>query len=757
VLFFGEYLLDTVLCFISVIISCTMPAHSIFMTYRRAIRSVSQQLQLAVSILCLSWPAITNAADQPEGPSQDAHTLPVIEVEGKKPESVDVQKTYSGVSTLSGQQIEDLKIDDMRSAFRLLPNINSSPSNNGNNGITIRGINSEGVGEPGQNSRSLASVVIDGASQSLEGIRRGARGLWDIEEIQVYRGPQISLQGRSGLAGAVILRSKDPTFQPEAALKKSFAHYYQQSEAYMVSGPLINDVLAIRVSGESMVDEHGIDYVDPSVEFIGRGRFHSNRLKLLFAPTALPGLTAKFTYVDTFDRPAVTAVAEPYRSRTYRITGQQGIETRRNNVRNQTLEIGYKATDTLRFLSTTSWITTRNVIDSVNKPFYNRDEDRTDEDFTQDLRLIFENQRLSLTTGLFVGKFHNKRDSLVNAELFLEDPIFCPTYPGCSLGTLTFSDLEEKRVIHHGAVFGELKYKLTDRWTIMGGIRNEFERDRTTTTYRSTYGSDCGNGRRCEGIKGTIYNRRTYTGHLPSLGVAYEFSPGHTLAFTATKGARAGFRDATSGTDVKPEELRHYELAYRGKWADGRLTTNINIYEYDWRDQQVAIPGSNQSASTFVYSVNAQQSTLKGAEFQIAAQPVPGLQLGGSFGVMKTRFDEFVIGSADYSGKEFPETPRRSASAWASYRHASGVFMSGDYSYKSGFFATSDLLNQVDKRVPGYGTTNLRLGYDAEHWTAVAFVNNLFDKEYLVGRDRNQGAYVGDPRLVGAMLTMRFY
>ena len=98
---------------------------------------------------------------------------------------------------------------------------------------------------------------------------------------------------------------------------------------------------------------------------------------------------------------------------------------------------------------------------------------------------------------------------------------------------------------------------------------------------------------------------------------------------------------------------------------------------------------------------------------------------------------------------------------WGSYRHPSGVFLSADASYKSSFFATSDLNNTKNLQIPGYTLVNLRVGYETDHWSAIVFCNNLFDRQYILGRDLNSNAnagsaYVGDPRLVGMTLSARF-
>lgn len=77
-------------------------------------------------------------------------------------------------------------------------------------GFIIRGVSSEGL-VPG--SAPLATLYIDGVQQTVRGARRGARGLFDVEQVEVYRGPQSTLSGRAAMAGAIYIKTKDPTFE----------------------------------------------------------------------------------------------------------------------------------------------------------------------------------------------------------------------------------------------------------------------------------------------------------------------------------------------------------------------------------------------------------------------------------------------------------------------------------------------------------------------------------------------------------------
>lgn len=360
---------------------------------------------LSVCLALALLPASSALAESED----DNLVLDTIEVTGQKL-SRDLQETLDSVSVIGGEELEDFGIADLRDAFRLAPNILYSPSNNGNNGISIRGINSEGVGGASGNQQPLASLIIDGAPQSLEGVRKGARGVWDLESIEILRGPQIS-QGRNALAGAVIVNSRDPIPIVESSARVIFDSHGTE-RAIMFNTPL-TDELSFRITAEDHSKELGIDYSDTQLEFLDEEDFRSYRGKLLYEPFNMPGFTAKLTFARAHDDPSISAVSGDFFDRRLdRVF--DGVEQRVNDVDNYALDLSYEANPSLIFTSTSTFTRTDTEFRTPS-PNFNREETRQDRDFTQELRANYasDDGSLSFVVGGFFGRFENNRDSFV--------------------------------------------------------------------------------------------------------------------------------------------------------------------------------------------------------------------------------------------------------------------------------------------------------------------------------------------------------
>ncbi|MEO1039549.1 MAG: TonB-dependent receptor [Pseudomonadota bacterium] len=188
-----------------------------------------------------------------QGIAQDATeaeqlvTVDVITVTGEKIER-DLQDTVTSVGIVTGDQLSNDGIVTLGDAFDYIANVNLNASEQG---FSIRGIPFDNL--LGAGSSPLAQIYVDDVTLGDQTTRFNADTIWDIAQVEVLRGAQSTVQGRNALAGAVIIRTNNPSYEPEGQLR-ILGTTWDGGDAYTIGaaygGPIIDDQLAFRVSAE---------------------------------------------------------------------------------------------------------------------------------------------------------------------------------------------------------------------------------------------------------------------------------------------------------------------------------------------------------------------------------------------------------------------------------------------------------------------------------------------------------------------------
>ncbi len=677
-----------------------------------------------------------SARNLDDGPTR----LSPIVVEGGKiaREFVD---TPASVGVVTGEDIETYGVDDLRDSFNRLGNVRWFEGNRANTGISIRGINSEGVTEP-TNNAPVTSIIIDGATQSVESTRRGARGVWDMSQVEVFRGPQSTLQGRGALAGAVILKTNDPTFFWEGQVQGVLAEDDRRDGAFVLSGPLVPDALAFRISGEARRRDLEINYNVPQARELAEDRYRNIRGKLLLEPEAIPELSVLLTASRTFDKPGVRAVNRDenrsFEDRTFFEAATTAVEQREATNNNYILEGSYEFTDRLLLRSISAIVDSDTEISTPAGFNFQREENRKGEDFTQDLRFEIGDTEdtLSGVIGGFYGHFTLPRESLVTA--------------GGNI--IQIIDSEDETVSK--SLYADLRYRFLPNWSLLAGGRytNELVKNKREGRFITT---DI-----------NIDAEEEFNVFLPKVGLAYDITESQSIAVTAQRGYRSGFTSDTAGeiNAVDPEFLWSYELAYRAQSDEGRWDFGATGFYYDYTDQQITVTENIATPAQTSRVENAGSSFAFGAELQGRYGFDFGMDIYGSLGLLKTEFDDLRLSDdEDLSGNEFPEAPAVTASFGASYRHHSGFFAAGDFNFTDSFFSTGSIENDDQLKVDSFWEVNLRAGYETDFGSITFFVDNVFDRDYITSLNNNSNldappteATIADGRKFGVEVTLRF-
>ena len=641
-------------------------------------------------------------------------------------------ETFTSVGVVRAEDFINFDLGDTSDAFNRLANVRAFAQGAGSNSVSIRGMNADGITQPA-NSAALISVVIDGVTQSAEGLKRGSRGVWDVQQLEVHRGPQSTTQGRNALAGTVIIKSRDPTFEPEVRLRATAGELDRREAALALSGPIIEDQLAVRLSGEYRERTTDINFADPGNEPLAEDEFYNIRGKALYQPKGLPGFEGLLTINHVFDSPSSAPVSGPDFFERNFAADSIFTEFREMTADNYSLDLGYEISDGVTLRAVSAFTDTDLEISSApsSTAFFRRDN-RQDGDFTQEFRLEIDRPMAGFTgvAGIFYGGFEQETDSFI------------------AFNGITVQDGVVENETETWAAYADLRYALSDRTTLIVGGRLQDD------TVSVSVGDDFSVG---AGIDESTED----TEFLPRLGLSFAPSEDQTVTASVNRGYRQGFterRVTSAGTTiaaVDPEFLWAYEVAYRHELFSDRLLLGINVFYNDYEDQQITV--SDNAIGLFPATLNAGESESYGLELEAQYDNGRGFSAYAALGLLETEIGTFTDTNCEggtCEGNAYSEAPEVTASIGGSYFHASGLYGSLAISYTDDFFQSIN--NADDIRVEGYTLVDCKIGYRYGGARISLYANNVFDEDYLLGLVSENEGSVGDGREVGVEILAEF-
>jgi len=739
----------------------------------------------------LAAPSAIAASEIPSSDDQNE-----IIVTGEKA-ARSLQKTTASVSVTTERKLTEDNILTIQDVYNRTANVSETY---GSSGFSIRGIDQRGVS--GGGDAATATVFVDGAPVPQDVLSNGPTDMWDVAQVEIFRGPQSTIQGLNALAGAVHIRTQDPTFDWSVKGRALVSSFDTTQFAVAGGGPLVPGELAFRISAEKRDSDGYIRNVTRNAPE-SPGDSTSIRGKLLWTPSAFPGFEVRlsyhhfetkggylFTYVDA-------TVPDYFDNRTNPSDYPNSSDVDNDQA---TLDLRYDLGGGLSLSTLGTWtdtdFTRKYDGDSSAASIAYSDIAGGAEIFTQEVRLNYEGDRLSGLAGLF---YYN-RDQYRRSHQVTLVPTPGPTIASLltpALGAQTAtqvaalyttalpnipvdytSDFPTK--VETMAVFADARYRLTDRLSLLGGFRYDRERNKiggeAIARFVGTLPNPADYGPLAPafaGVNAAVLGlvddasgsapagTRTFNAFLPKAGMEMAWTPDLATAFVAQRGYRSGgsgFNTARSQLfPYDPEFTWNYELSLRSAWLDGRLTINANAFYIDWKDQQTTANFGNGLYDT--HTVNAGKSHLYGFELELAHRVSPAFDWYASLGHTRTKFDSFVtdVGSiTDLSGLEFPYAPRWTLAGGVNMRFGGGFNANVNASYRSAVY-TDVSIPQADDRVGARTLVNARVGYETRHWSLSLFANNLFDEKYDQYRNSfTNFAVIGAPRSVGVILEAGF-
>lgn len=641
-----------------------------------------------------------------------------------------LQETPTSIAVFSSEKLDQQELGSLSETLFEAANVHATPG-----GINIRGI--DGFNVSGAGNSALASVYVDNAAMPRRLIANGF-STWDMNQVEVLRGPQSTLQGRNSLAGAIIMTSEAPSQEFKGKYRVELGQNGQREAAVAFGGGLIEDELAFRFSAEDQSFD-GFNFNTTRREHSDFSEDDLYRLKLLYTPMALPELSAQLSYTKATTTRGTNGVNQPEAGHNpfeNRVVTNNDPQSLNYESEISNLDLSYNINDnwTVTSLTTYSVVKTGWLdYDDDNGPepdgtrYYNEDA----KTMSQELRFTFDYDNLSGIIGAYYFDQELPSDfggttrislasvglsaSVLQAQFGLDEATanfvvdqYAPINPAIlRQQSGTSEDVTTK------AIFADFTYTINDDWDIFAGIRWDRETNEnedsanfilanqdqmpSAANYPAPLNALIG------GINAQLLNNVTAASSdrplvdasfdevIPKLGVSYRINEDVTSSVTVQRGYRSGgvgVNTATGNTfQYEPEFTTNYEWSLRSLFLDGDLMFNANVFYIDWEDQQVTV---QLSANTFDSEVrNAGQSEVRGFELESYYQPTGEWEFSASVGLAKTEFKEFnlVIPTSgediirDLSGRRFPDAPELTVNAGATYTGDNGFYASFNLNY----------------------------------------------------------------------------
>jgi len=669
-----------------------------------------------------------------------------------------LQKVASSVTVITGDHIRETGADHFQSLTEQIPNLNWAGGTSRPRYFQIRGIGERshyfGEGPP---NFSVGFVLDD---MDLSGL--GMVGLlYDIDQIEIFKGPQSSVYGPNAMAGLISLKSTDPTDHFEMRTSTSFGSDNHYGGSSVMNVQFMKN-MKLRLGGVNNYSDGFRENVTQSVTHTNKREESFSRMKLSYDPNNQLSILATLIYTKLENGYDAWAPDNNTDFKTY--SNDKGEDSQRTY--GYSLRANFEASENLSITSITSFTETDLVhaydgdwadssywhdnhdfdpaVEGWAYEFYDKNE-RNRANLSQEIRL-------SMGSIILGGYFkHLIEQDEAKGYLFggvATDAIshydFQVTAGYAQYGLDLTSSLKLKanvRFENNSIIYDGSSQGFNDYWEKIFLPPIHFNIDHSMLGYRAAL----------------HYLKDEYTSFYGSVSQGYK---------------SGGVNQQPYLSDIsrpyEPEFIQNFEIGL--KHATDKYRTQLSVFYGQRKDQQVSVSSQQVEGdpnSFLYYTGNAGSGTIQGFEWENMLNVSSNLSMDASLGYLKTWVDKFIYFASEgmeTSGgdREAAMSPVITGSIRLNYSNDSGIFGSVRSSYKSGYFY-SDSHNE---KAEPYTLTNLALGKSFGKTTATVWIRNAFDERFttrgfyfgLIPPDYPDQLWksYGDPRQIGVSMDYKF-
>ncbi|SEK06214.1 iron complex outermembrane recepter protein [Sphingobium sp. AP50] len=682
-------------------------------------------------------------------------------------QATSLQDTALNINVVSAERLAASGVTDTSQLQRVVPNLQFSSSGQ-SSFVYLRGIGSNIFG--GFSSNSVATYV-DGVYAASQGL--STQELFDVQRVEVLRGPQATLYGRNATGGAILLSTENPTDTLSAKFDSDFGNYNNVRVSAAVSGPVIGDTVKARIAVLKYTHD-GYTTNLRTGDGIDTRDYWAVRGTLLIDPSETISVTIKGNYARENGAPGSSYPLEPNSAAfsngppfPFPPFGPQWLASRYSSNPREVYNdiINHLPTETYggllkvdldlggaNLVSTSSY-----QADKIGPTFQDLDDSEAlirgyFPGFSEG-KYYFQDVILSSNPGsgplnwMVGGTYTKEKTKGGGAFLTQYGPFGDPVEPSSFASDKAY------------AVYGQASYDLSSMFRVLAGLR---------------YTSETRSGR-----SGASSKKVTWEDISPKFSL--EFRPrADLLAYvSATKGFKSGVFDPRDLNNVgNPEKIWNYEAGVKATFLDGRATFNANAFYYDYTDLQVFSGRQTTNPNTGQVEIiplvqNAGSATVKGIEVETTIRPTDIFTVGANIGYLDAHYgkgsiqaDTSVAGNPliDINGYRMLQAPKFSGSLFLEANlplgDESSLVFNADVFHQSSRYFTA--FEDASLKTGSYTTANARLTYNlpGNNVYVAGYIRNIGNTLIVqsIGRVLPVGraASYGAPRLYGVQMGFRF-
>ena len=641
------------------------------------------------------------------------------------------------VTVLTGSDIAELGLAEPMDLAAQTPNLNiNNTIGNSIPNVSIRGV---GLNDYAVNNNPAAGVYVD--EVYLVSPAMLSFQLFDLERVEVLKGPQGTLYGRNTTAGAVNFVSNKPSDEFEGRLAASYGNYDSLTMEGAVGGELAKG-LTTRVTVKGIYRNKGHQTNRATGQDVGEIDRTSWRLLLNMQPSeAVDMLLNIHGGRDESDTPLVkvdnifTPVDDAYFSGDPFSSAGRPDTYVDNKSDGGALTVNWGISDRLRLTSVTGYekysrhhVEDRDGTDMVqlDGQFFNDIEQ-----FSQEVRITYSGDRMVLTAGAFYGTDEVETRDRFDTEQFFAVGIF----PFRSVGN------EYSQKTDSWAAFAHSEWMVSNQWRLTAGLRytNEEKDFGDAFTFMYIDAPPTAGGTELQ-VFPPVANDYDVADVSGKLGLDYLGLDNTLLYANISKGFKSGnfqgqltFLPQTLA-NFEEENVIAYEAGFKTRLLNGSLQLSAAGFYYDYEDIQIYGSIYTEPIDPLFGIDNAGDAKVLGMEVDLLWRTQAGLDLRAGLGLLDTEITDPTLLTVE-EGSRLPNSPKVNFNFLARYQRAVSQGITAriiaDVSYKGDVIY--DIVRQPSEAIEdGYWLVNARIGLVSsdETWGAHLWVRNLADNEY---------------------------